>query len=541
MLNKGSSSARFIFITGGVVSSLGKGLAAATIGALLQARGFKICLRKLDPYLNIDPGTMSPIQHGEVFITDDGAETDLDLGHYERFTGINATKNDSITAGKVYHQLLTKERRGDYLGQTVQVIPHVTDLINSFILYNDQNADFIICEIGGTVGDIESQPFLESIRQIGYKLGKDKTIFVHLTLVPYINATKELKTKPTQHSVKELSSIGIQPNIILYRSKMPLSQEQSNKIANFCNVLPSNIIPALDVKNIYKLPLSYYNYKLDTQILQHFSINTPEPQLMQWHNILNTIASSHETLNIAIVGKYIKLLDAYKSLIEALEHAAIYNKVKLSIKWINARAPTQISDFDNIHAILIPGGFGDDGSEGKLFAITHARINNIPFLGICMGMQLAIIEFAIQVAKLENVNSTEFDLNCKNPVIEELPKVHQNNQHHMSGNMRLGSYTCHLTPNSKIASIYKKLIIQERQRHRYSVNLKYVNILQKHGLTFTGISEDEKIMEVIELPHHPWFIGVQFHPEFKSSPFTPHPLFYHFIRDALILKQNKNS
>ncbi|QXK92228.1 CTP synthase [Neoehrlichia mikurensis] len=541
MLNNKSSSARFIFITGGVVSSLGKGLAAATIGTLLQARGFKICLRKLDPYLNIDPGTMSPIQHGEVFITDDGSETDLDLGHYERFTGINTTKNDSITAGKVYHKLLSKERCGDYLGQTVQVIPHVTDLINSFILYNNQNVDFIICEIGGTVGDIESQPFLESIRQIGYKLGKERTIFVHLTLVPYISAAKELKTKPTQHSVKELSSIGIQPNIILYRSRTPLSQEQSNKIANFCNVLPSNIIPALDVKNIYELPLSYYNYKLDAQILQHFNISTPAPQLTQWHNILQIIASSHETLKIAIVGKYTKLLDAYKSIIEALEHAAMYNKVKLSIKWINARLPIQKSDFDNIHAILIPGGFGDNGSEGKLNAITYARTNNIPFLGICMGMQLAIIEFAMHVVKLEDVNSTEFNPNCKNPIIKELPKLQHNHEHHMGGNMRLGSYACYLTPNSKIASIYNKTIIQERQRHRYGVNLEYTSILQKHGLSFTGTSEDKTIMEVIELPHHPWFIGVQFHPEFKSNPFVSHPLFCSFIHNALAIKKNNIS
>ena len=535
-----SKSTRFIFVTGGVVSSLGKGLAAASIGALLQARGFKICLRKLDPYLNIDPGTMSPIQHGEVFVTDDGAETDLDLGHYERFTGVKTTKNDNITTGKVYHNLLNKERRGDYLGQTVQIIPHVTDLINSFILHETDALDFVICEIGGTVGDIESQPFLESIRQIGYKLSKNHTIFVHLTLVPYIDAAMELKTKPTQHSVKELSSVGIQPDIILYRSKIPLSKEQRDKIANLCNVSPTNIIPALDVKNIYELPISYHNYNLDTQILHHFKINSPEPDLKKWQDILNISHTLTKTVNVAIIGKYIKLLDAYKSLIEALEHASIHNKVKLSIQWIDSRSldSNKTHVFDNIDSILIPGGFGEDGIKGKITAITHARINNIPFLGICMGMQLVIIEFASNVINLEDANSTEFNLYCKNPVVHQLPELQQN---FLGGSMKLGSCPCYLKPGSKIFSIYKQSVINERRRHRYTVNLQYKDLLEQHGLMITGKSNnnDYGLVEVIELKNHPWFIGVQFHPEFKSSPFESNPLFMSFIKTSLNHKEIK--
>ncbi|AHX04346.1 CTP synthase [Ehrlichia japonica] len=534
------TSTRFIFVTGGVVSSLGKGLAAASIGALLQARGFKVCLRKLDPYLNIDPGTMSPIQHGEVFVTDDGAETDLDLGHYERFTGVKTTKNDNITTGKVYHNLLKKERRGDYLGQTVQIIPHVTDLINSFILHNVDGLDFVICEIGGTVGDIESQPFLESIRQIGYKLSKNNTVFVHLTLVPYIDAAMELKTKPTQHSVKELSSVGIQPDIILYRSKIPLSKEQRDKIANLCNVSPTNIIPALDVKNIYELPISYHNYNLDTQILTHFNINSHEPDLRKWENILNISHTLTKTINVAIIGKYIKLLDAYKSLIEALEHASIHNKVKLSIKWIDSRSldSDEIHVFDNVDSILIPGGFGDDGVKGKITAITHTRVNKIPFLGICMGMQLAIIEFANNVVHLEDANSTEFNLYCKNPVIHQLPELQQN---FLGGSMKLGSCPCYLDSNSKIFSIYQQSVINERRRHRYTFNLQYKDLLEQHGLIFTGKSNNnnDSLIEVIELKDHPWFIGVQFHPEFKSSPFHSHPLFISFIK-ASLSHQEKN-
>ncbi|QGR02202.1 CTP synthase [Ehrlichia ruminantium] len=533
-------STKFIFVTGGVVSSLGKGLAAASIGALLQARGFKICLRKLDPYLNIDPGTMSPIQHGEVFVTDDGAETDLDLGHYERFTGVKTTKNDNITTGKVYHNLLSKERKGDYLGQTVQIIPHVTDLINSFILHNTDTLDFVICEIGGTVGDIESQPFLESIRQIGYKLSKNNTVFVHLTLVPYISATMELKTKPTQHSVKELSSVGIQPDIILYRSKIPLSKEQRDKIANLCNVSPTNIIPALDVQNIYELPISYHQYNLDTQILKHFNITSPEPNLEKWENILNISHTATNTITIAIIGKYIKLLDAYKSLIEALEHAAIHNKIKLSIHWVDSRSlkNEMINTFDNVHAILIPGGFGDDGIEGKITAIQHARINNIPFLGICMGMQLAIVEFARNVINLEDVNSTEFNFDCKNPIIHQLPEL----QKDLGGSMKLGSHPCYLEPNSKIFSIYKQTVINERRRHRYTVNLQYKDLLEEHGLVFTGKSHhnnSDSLAEVIELKNHPWFIGVQFHPEFKSSPFESHPLFISFIQSCIEYQKNQ--
>ncbi|MGN7618937.1 MAG: CTP synthase [Ehrlichia sp.] len=537
MNNKNST--RFIFVTGGVVSSLGKGLAAASIGALLQARGFRICLRKLDPYLNIDPGTISPIQHGEVFVTDDGAETDLDLGHYERFTGVKTTKNDNITTGKVYHNLLNKERRGDYLGQTVQIIPHVTDLINSFILHDTDTLDFVICEIGGTVGDIESQPFLESIRQIGYKLSKNNTIFVHLTLVPYIDAAMELKTKPTQHSVKELSSVGIQPDIILYRSKVPLSLEQRDKIANLCNVSPTNIIPALDVKNIYELPISYHNYNLDTQILNHFKVSSPEPDLKKWQDILNISHTLTETVNVAIIGKYIRLLDAYKSLIEALEHASIHNKVKLSIQWIDSRTlDGNTQAFDDVDSILIPGGFGDDGVLGKITAITYARVNNIPFLGICMGMQLAIIEFATNVINLEDANSTEFNLYCKNPVVHQLPELQQN---FLGGSMKLGSCPCYLKPGSKIISIYRQSIINERRRHRYTVNLQYKDLLEQNGLIITGKSNnnDDSLIEVVELEKHPWFIGVQFHPEFKSSPFDPNPLFVSFIKTSLNNKRTK--
>ncbi|MGN7678771.1 MAG: CTP synthase [Anaplasma sp.] len=535
-------STRFIFVTGGVVSSLGKGLAAASIGALLQARGFKVHLRKLDPYLNVDPGTMSPAQHGEVFVTDDGAETDLDLGNYERFTGINTTQADNVTAGKIYQQLLAKERRGDYLGHTVQVIPHVTDLIISFILRNDADADFIICEIGGTVGDIESQPFLESIRQVGYRLGARFTIFVHLTLVPYIGTARELKTKPTQHSVKELSSLGIQPNIILYRSMAPLPQYQSTKIANFCNVPADNVIPALDVSVIYQLPVMYHKHRLDTQILHHFGIDAPEPELSKWENVLNMIHAAQERVIIAIIGKYTKFLDAYTSLVEALDHAGMHGGIKVQVKWINSRLPVKASDLYDVDGILIPGGFGDDGAEGKISAITYARLSGKPMLGICLGMQVAVIEFARNVANLEDANSVEFDQNCKHPVITELPGLQKEEEYQLGGSMRLGAYTCHLSPGSKIASIYDSNLISERRRHRYGINGQYKQVLEEHGMSFTGTSEScgMAVEEVLELPSHPWFICTQFHPEFKSSPFTSHPLFMSFVKAALsVSKQHK--
>ncbi|ACM48913.1 CTP synthase [Anaplasma marginale] len=531
-------SARFIFVTGGVVSSLGKGLAAASIGALLQARGFRVRLRKLDPYLNVDPGTMSPAQHGEVFVTDDGGETDLDLGNYERFTGVNTTKEDNITAGRIYQQLLAKERRGDYLGHTVQVIPHVTDLIISFILSNDDGADFIICEIGGTVGDIESQPFLESIRQVSYRLSKNFTIFVHLTLVPCVGSAGELKTKPTQHSVKELSSLGIQPDIILYRSAEPLPQYQSAKIANFCNVSADNVIPALDVESMYKLPVMYHAHKLDTQILSHFGMGAPEPDLTKWANVLTMVNNARNVVTIAIIGKYTKFLDAYTSLTEALDHAGMHSGIKIQVKWVDSRLPVRESDLHDVDGVLIPGGFGDDGVDGKVLAIGYARANGIPMLGICMGMQLAAIEFALNVAKLEDANSTEFNQACKNPIVVELPWLQKGEgEYLLGGSMRLGSCTYRLSADSRVASVYGSTVINERCRHRYCINPQYKNVLEEHGLSFTGMSDSHGLVEVLELQSHPWFIGVQFHPEFKSSPFAPHPLFTSFVQNVLQIKQ----
>lgn len=533
----------FIFITGGVISSLGKGLAAASIGALLQARGFKICLRKLDPYLNIDPGTMSPAQHGEVFVTDDGTETDLDLGHYERFTGIKTTKYDSITAGKVYNTLLKKERRGDYLGNTVQVIPHVIDLIKDFIFNNTGELDFVICEIGGTVGDIEIQPFLEAIRQISYELGKQKVLCIHLTLVPYISAAKELKTKPTQHSVKELNSVGIQPDIILCRSERVIPEEQRKKIANFCNVKLANVITAIEASNIYEVPIIYHRYGLDMQILRHFNIQHSKPELSTWYEILDSIKNASQTITIAVVGKYTDFPDAYKSLIEALAHGAIYHKVKISIKWVSSRRLSEYSikrlcDYD---AVLVPGGFGDNGIEGKIVAINFARINNIPFFGICLGMQLAVIEFARNVAKIEGANSTEFS-NCKHPIVHLFTKQGDEKEINsdLGGTMRLGAYGCYLSADSKIINIYKKDTIEERRRHRYSINPDYEHILERNGLVLSGRSTEEDLLEIIELSNHPWFIGVQFHPEFNSKPFLPHPLFVSFIKAAIDRQQSKN-
>lgn len=528
---------RFIFVTGGVVSSLGKGLAAASIGALLQARGFSVCLRKLDPYLNVDPGTMSPAQHGEVFVTSDGAETDLDLGHYERFTGARTTKSDNVTAGRIYNELLIKERRGDYLGQTVQVIPHVIDLIISCILRNDHNADFVICEIGGTVGDIESQPFLEAIRQVSYRLSKNYTIFVHLTLVPYIGTVGELKTKPTQHSVKVLSSLGIQPDIVLYRSRAQLPPHQSEKIANFCNVAADNIIPALDVSSIYMLPVMYNKHRLDVQILKHFGVQSGEPDLSRWHNVIQMSALAEKRIVVAIVGKYTTSLDAYTSLTEALTHAGIHSGITVEIKWIDARMQVTEQNFADVDAILVPGGFGDMGTETKIFAIRYARENGVPMLGICMGMQLAAIEFAANVVKLEDANSTEFKSDCKNPIVCELPGLQTDGEYKMGGSMRLGSYTCNLSPGSNIIAIYNTPIISERRRHRYGINQKYKSILEGRGLSFTGFAEDRDLPEVLELKSHPWFIGVQFHPEFGSSPFVSHPLFLSFVTNSWKLKE----
>ena len=537
MVEQELKRARFIFVTGGVVSSLGKGLAAASIGALLQARGFSVCLRKLDPYLNVDPGTMSPAQHGEVFVTSDGAETDLDLGHYERFTGARTTRSDNVTAGKIYNELLIKERRGDYLGQTVQVIPHVIDLIISCILRNENNADFVICEIGGTVGDIESQPFLEAIRQVGYRLSKNFTIFVHLTLVPYIGTVGELKTKPTQHSVKELSSQGIQPDIVLYRSRAQLPPHQSEKIANFCNVAADNIIPALDVPSIYMLPVMYHKHRLDVQILKHFGIHSGDPDLSKWHSVIQMSAFATKRVVVAIVGKYTTSLDAYTSLTEALTHAGIHGGITVEIKWIDARVPVTEQSFVDVDAILVPGGFGDMGTEIKILAIKHARENKIPMLGICMGMQLAAIEYASNVVNLEDASSTEFKSDCKNPIVCELPGLQAGDEYKMGGSMRLGSYTCSLSANSNIQDIYKASVISERRRHRYGINPEYKSILEEHGLSFTGFAEDRDLPEVLELKTHPWFIGVQYHPEFRSSPFESHPLFLSFVTNSWKLKE----
>ncbi|CAN2143691.1 CTP synthase [Wolbachia pipientis] len=528
--------AKFIFVAGGVVSSLGKGLVASSVGALLQAHGFKIRIRKLDPYLNIDPGTMNPTQHGEVFVTEDGAETDLDLGHYERFTGIKATKDDNITTGKIYHELLKKERRGDYLGKTVQVIPHVTDLIKSFIFNGTEGLDFVICEIGGTVGDIESQPFLEAIRQVNYTLGKQRVILIHLTLIPYLTAAQELKTKPTQHSVRELNSAGLQPDIILCRSEKEIFDNQREKIAKLCNVSLSNVIPAPDVSHIYELPVLYSQCGLDTQILEHFHLSKPKPSLTEWDQIVHSIRHPTQEVTVSIVGKYTEFPDAYKSLVEALNHGAISNKVKVKINWVNSREKEEkpINEkligekLQNSHAILVPGGFGDDGVEGKILAINYARTNNIPFFGICLGMQLAIIEFARNVVKLEDAHSEEFR-NCKHPIV----KLAGDQDDDLGGTMKLGAYKCNINANSKMMDAYSNTTISERHRHRYIINSDYKDDLEKNGLLCSGISEDGTCIEAVELESHPWFIGVQFHPEFQSKPFSPHPLFVSFVKAAI--------
>ena len=541
---------RFIFVTGGVVSSLGKGLSSASLAALLQERGYSVRLRKLDPYLNIDPGTMSPYQHGEVFVTEDGAETDLDLGHYERFTGQDARKSDSVTSGKIYSDLLVKERRGDYLGATVQVIPHVTNLIKEFIAGDTGNADFIICEIGGTVGDIESLPFLEAIRQFGYEYGSDKVCYIHLTLVPYIPSAKELKTKPTQHSVKELQSIGIRPNILLCRADREIPENERKKIALFCNIKDEDVIPALDVKNIYGLPIALHEHNFDVQVLKYFKLDhNSELKLDRWHNLLNTysdLSHAKDEITIAIVGKYIKLGDAYKSLEEALNHASGVAKRKLNIKWVNARTLTEknIEDkLSGIHAILVPGGFGSEGTEGMIKAIGYARTNKIPYFGICLGMQLAVIEAARNLCDLQNACSTEFDPNCEKVVglLTEWKKGDvveiRSSEDDKGGTMRLGAYEAILEPGSKAVSIYNNNKISERHRHRYEVNINYRQRLAEKGVVFTGMSPDGSLPEVMENKNHPWFVGVQFHPELKSRPFAPHPLFCSFVKAAVEYQQ----
>jgi CTP synthase len=533
--------ARYIFVTGGVVSSLGKGLSSASLAYLLQSRGYKVRVRKLDPYLNVDPGTMSPFQHGEVFVTDDGAETDLDLGHYERFSGVSAKKSDNITTGKIYSDVLKKERKGQYLGKTVQIIPHITDRIKQFIKHDSSKEDFVICEIGGIVGDIESLPFVEAIRQFANDVGKKNALFIHLTLVPYLKASDEIKTKPTQHSVKELRSIGIQPDIIICRSERPIPLDHRKKISLFCNVDIKNVIETVDVRTIYEAPMSFFKEKLDLQVLNYFKLRSKKTaNLNPWKKITKIILQNKKQVNIAIIGKYVELKDAYKSLDEALTHGGIYNKVRVNLVRIDSER-LKISEIKkklkNISGILIPGGFGKRGTDGKIEAIKYARLKKIPFLGICYGMQMAIIEFARNQLNLKNATSSEFDKKGL-PIIGLISewskdgKMIKGTDKDLGGTMRLGSYDAKLKENSKIRKIYKSKIIKERHRHRYEVNIAYRDKFEKKGMIFSGLSPDNKLPEIIELKNHPWFIGVQFHPEFKSRPLSPHPLFSSFIKAA---------
>jgi len=537
--------ARYVFITGGVVSSLGKGIASAALGALLQARGYRVRLRKLDPYLNVDPGTMSPYQHGEVFVTDDGAETDLDLGHYERFTGVSARQADNITTGRIYQEIIAKERRGDYLGATVQVIPHVTNAIKEFILSDHGGADFVLCEIGGTVGDIEGLPFFEAIRQLGQELDPGQAAFVHLTLLPYIPSAGEMKTKPTQHSVKELRSIGIQPNILLCRCDRPIPEDEKKKIALFCNVRESAVVEARDLPTIYEAPLAYHAAGLDTELLKHFGVTVaPQPDLSRWETIVHRLKSPDGEVTIGVVGKYTELKDAYKSLIEALHHGGVANNVKVNIRWIESekfeeRGDAWHEDLHGVHGVLVPGGFGERGSEGKIAAVTFAREHLTPYFGICFGMQMACIEAARNQANLKGASSTEFG-ETKHPIVglmtewlkgNELEKRQANGD--MGGTMRLGAYRATLDPESKVAAIYGDTEISERHRHRYEVNTKYRDKLESAGLIFSGMSPDGVLPEIVERRDHPWFVGVQYHPELKSRPFEPHPLFASFIAAAV--------
>ncbi len=537
---------RYVFITGGVVSSLGKGIAAAALGALLQSRGYKIRLRKLDPYLNVDPGTMSPYQHGEVFVTDDGAETDLDLGHYERFSGVSATRADNVTAGRIYQDIIQKERRGGYLGATIQVIPHVTNAIKEFILSDAGDADFVLCEIGGTVGDIEGLPFFEAIRQLGQELERDQAIYIHLTLMPYISTAGEMKTKPTQHSVKELRSIGIQPNILLCRCDREIPEEERRKLALFCNVRPSSVIEAQDSTHIYEVPLDYHKNGFDKEVLACFGIkDAPEPDLSRWQEVSRRLNNPDGEVNIAIVGKYTAMKDSYKSLIEALHHGGLANGVKVNLNWIDARAfdgddDSIVSELSEVNAILVPGAFGDSGAEGKIKAIKFAREHKIPYFGICFGMQMACVEAARNLAKLEDASSTEFGP-CKNEIVGIMTewvkgneKVERGNDDDMGGTMRLGSYDAVLKDGTRAKEIYGNTHIQERHRHRYEVNISYKEQLEACGLKFSGLSPDGRLPEIVEYEDHPWFVAVQFHPELKSRPFEPHPLFKDFVRAAIV-------
>ena len=531
---------RFVFITGGVVSSLGKGIASAALASLLQARGYRVRLRKLDPYLNVDPGTMSPYQHGEVFVTDDGAETDLDLGHYERFTGVHATKSDNATTGRIYSEVIAKERRGDYLGATVQVIPHITDAIKFAIVRDTDDLDFCLIEIGGTVGDIESLPFLEAIRQLGNELGPEQTLFVHLTLVPYIPSAGELKTKPTQHSVKELLNVGIQPQMLLCRCDRPIPDNERRKIASFCNVRPSAVIAALDADTIYAVPIAYHDEGMDREALRHFGLQfDEEPDLSRWRRIVNVVRAPEGEVRIAVVGKYTNLLDSYKSLAEALAHGGIANRVRVRLDWVDSQifeSGDTVQRLEDVHGILVPGGFGERGSEGKIAAVKFARERNIPFFGICFGMQMAVIECARNLAGMPAASSTEFGPSDE-PVVGLLTEWARGNEMErraaggdMGGTMRLGAYPAVLTPASLVQDMYHgATAISERHRHRYEVNVHYRERLEAAGLMFSGLSPDGILPEIVEYPGHPWFIGVQYHPELKSKPFDPHPLFAGFI------------
>ena len=533
---------RFVFITGGVVSSLGKGLASAALGSLLQARGFKVRLRKLDPYINVDPGTMSPYQHGEVYVTDDGAETDLDLGHYERFTGVSARRTDNVTTGQIYSKVIAKERRGEYLGATIQVIPHITDAIKEFVLSDIDDEDFVLCEIGGTVGDIEGLPFLEAIRQLGNELGRDMAMYVHLTLLPYIAAAGELKTKPTQHSVKELLSLGIQPDLLLCRSEHEFSDGDRSKIALFCNVRRDAVVPALDVKSIYQVPISYHEQGLDDEVFRHFGMELEAPDLSHWHKITKRALEPEGDVAIAIVGKYMGLKDAYKSLSEALAHGGIANNVRVNLKWMEAEIFEQdgtVGHLEDVHGILVPGGFGERGAEGKIMAAKFARERDVPFFGICFGMQMAVVEAARNLAGIKGAGSTEFGP-CEAPVVGLMTEwdnggvtEQRGEDSDKGGTMRLGAYDCNLGDNSRARGIYGGNAISERHRHRYEVNIAYEAELAGAGLVFSGKSPDGVLPEIVEIPDHPWFIGVQFHPELKSRPFEPHPLFTDFIRAAV--------
>ncbi len=535
--------ARYVFITGGVVSSLGKGLASAALGAVLQARGYKVRLRKLDPYLNVDPGTMSPTQHGEVFVTDDGAETDLDLGHYERFTGRAANKRDNITSGRIYSDLLSKERKGEFLGATVQVIPHVTDSIKNFVLDGNEDYDFVLVEIGGTVGDIEGLPFFEAIRQLGNDLPRGHTCYLHLTLMPYIPSAGELKTKPTQHSVKELRSIGIAPDVLLVRCDRPIPEGEKKKLSLFCNVRESAVIQGLDVASIYDVPVAYHHEGLDREILAAFGItDAPEPDMSAWDEVSRRYHNPEGEVNIAIVGKYTGLKDAYKSLSEALTHGGIANKVKVNLQWIDSEVFERDDPapyLEHVHGILVPGGFGERGSAGKIEAARFARTKDVPYFGICFGMQMACIEAARNTAGIKNASSTEFGA-TKEPIVGMMTEWVKGNEKEsrakdgdLGGTLRLGAYPAQLTRGSRVADIYGSTRISERHRHRYEVNMEYRKVLEKNGLLFSGVSPDGTLPEIVERTDHPWFIGVQFHPELKSKPFEPHPLFTSFISAAM--------